>query len=131
MTGSPRLLIVDDDSNIRELLRLSLENECNIVGEADNGLKAIEANEELQPDVVLLDVSMPVMDGFVAAKRLKKATPDVHIIFVSQHGEPAYVDEAFRIGAEGYVLKMSAIRELMTAIREVLAGRRFRSAAAS
>ena len=128
MAGSPRLLIVDDDSSIREMLRISLEQECDIVGEAGNGLQAIQANDELQPDVVLLDVSMPVMDGFVAAKRLKTARPNVHIIFVSQHAERAYMDEAFRLGAEGYVLKTSAIRDLLTAIREVLAGRSFRSA---
>jgi DNA-binding NarL/FixJ family response regulator len=126
--GSPRLLIVDDDSAIRDTLRVSLEKECDIVGEADNGLAAIEASDKLRPDVVLLDVSMPVMDGFAAARRLKAARPELHIIFVSQHVDAVYVDEAFRAGGEGYVLKQSAATELATAIREVLAGRSFRSA---
>jgi DNA-binding NarL/FixJ family response regulator len=128
VTGSPRLLIVDDDSAIRKLVRMSLEDEWEIVGEADNGLAAIKAADELQPDIILLDVSMPVMDGFSAAKRLKQSRPELHIIFVSQHPDASYMDEAFRIGAEGYVLKRSASRELSTAIREVLAGRIFRSA---
>lgn len=127
MTASPRLLIVDDDSMIRKMLRVSIEAEYEIVGEAENGLTAIQASDELKPDVVLLDVSMPVMDGFVAAKRLKAVQPHLHIIFVSQHFEPAYLEEAFQSGAEAYVLKSSAVRDLNTAIREVLAGRTFLS----
>src|SRR5579875_2925213 len=77
VVGSTRLLIVDDDSAIREVLRVSLESDWEIVGEAENGMAAIEATDELQPDVVLLDVSMPVMNGFAAAKRLKETRPDI------------------------------------------------------
>jgi DNA-binding NarL/FixJ family response regulator len=106
---------------------MSLEAECEIVGEAENGLAGIQADEELKPDVVLLDISMPVMDGFLAAESLKSSRPDVHIIFVSQHAERSYIEKAFRVGAEGYVLKTSAAEELITALREVLAGRTFSS----
>lgn len=113
------------------MLRISLEDECEVVGEADNGIAAIQAHEELRPDIVLLDVSMPVMDGFLAAKRLKTSRPDLYIIFVSQHSEPAYLDEAFRCGGDGYVLKTSSVGELTTAVREVLAGRTYRSVAAA
>lgn len=126
MAGTPRLLIVDDDSATRYVLRMSLEAEWDIVGEAENGLKALQANDELRPDIVLLDISMPGMDGFAAAKRLKQASPSVHIIFVSSHFEAAYINQAFLVGAEGYVFKGVAVGELPFAIREVLAGRLFR-----
>ena len=124
---APRLLIVDDDAAMRNALRLSLETEWNIVGEAENGAKAIEACHTLRPDLVLMDVNMPVMDGFSAAKSLQKSTPHIRILFVSGHNQAGCVDEAFEAGAGDYVSKAKASRDLDTAIREVLAGRSFLS----
>jgi len=124
---STRLLIADDDAAIRAMIRDFVENGCEIVGEAENGLEAVNAAEQLHPDIVLLDISMPVMGGFTAAKQLKERMPSLAIIFVSQYPDPAYIEEAFRLGASGYVLKGSAVRDLVPAIDEVRAGGTFRS----
>ncbi len=123
----PRLLIADDDALVREMLRKTVEADSEIVGEASNGLEAVAAAEQLRPDLVLLDVSMPVMGGFEAARRLHDRLPGLLIVFVSQHAEVAYADKAFSSGARGYVLKRAVIGELRDAIREVLAGGLFRS----
>jgi DNA-binding NarL/FixJ family response regulator len=125
---STRLLIADDDAATRALIRDSVEGGCEVVGEAENGLEAVNAAEQLHPDIVLLDISMPIMGGFTAAKQLKERMPDLVIIFVTQYPEPAYIEEAFRLGARGYVLKRLAVRDLVPAIDEVRAGGTFCSA---
>jgi DNA-binding NarL/FixJ family response regulator len=125
---SMRLLIADDDAATRALIRDSVEDGCEVVGEAENGLEAVNAAEQLHPDIVLLDISMPIMGGFTAAKQLKERMPDLVIIFVTQYPEPAYIEEAFRLGARGYVLKRLAVRDLVPAIDEVRAGGTFCSA---
>ncbi len=128
VSQSPRLLIADDDAVIRDMIRHHVGGGYEIVGEAENGLEAVNAAERLQPDIVLLDISMPVMGGFAAARQLKEKMPNLLIIFVSQHPDSSYMDEAFRAGASGYVLKRSAIRDLTIAIEQVRAGGTFRSA---
>lgn len=128
VSRSLRLLIADDDAGIRDMIRHHVESGYEIVGEAENGLEAVNAAERLRPDIVLLDISMPVMGGFAAARQLKEKMPNLLIIFVSQHPDASYMDEAFRAGASGYVLKQSAIRDLTTAIEQVRAGGTFRSA---
>ena len=97
-----------------------------IVGEAANGREAIEAVEQHRPDIVLLDVSMPVMNGFEAARVLRERLPETRIIFASQHAESTYVEEAFRLGASGYLLKKAAAAQLPEAVRTVFAGGVFR-----
>lgn len=122
MSG-PRLLIVDDSPSIRRLLRQVVEdNDGIVVGEASEGKGAIEAAGNLQLDIILLDVSMPVMGGFPAARELRKRLPSVRIIFVSQHAGRAYLEEAILCGANGYVSKTAAVTELPNAIRAVMAG---------
>jgi|SRR5438067_7975850 DNA-binding NarL/FixJ family response regulator len=125
---STRLLIADDDAAARAMIRDFLEKDWEIVGEAENGAEAVNAAEQLRPDIVLMDISMPVMGGFAAAKELKEKMPGLLIIFVSQHPDTAYIEEAFRIGASGYVLKRLAVRDLTAAIEHVRAGGTFRSA---
>ena len=120
------VLIVDDDEAVRYLLRC-LMGGYEVVGEAANGQEAVAAAERLSPNVVLMDVSMPVMNGFEAARAILEHRPEVHIIFVSMHTAAAYADEAFRIGAKGYVLKCSAASEVAAAVNAVLAGHPFRS----
>ncbi|MFL6353266.1 MAG: response regulator transcription factor [Bryobacteraceae bacterium] len=123
----PRLLIADDDPAMRQLLRRTVEADSEIVGEARDGQEAVTAAERLRPDLVLLDVSMPIMTGFEAAREILLHAPGLLIVFVSQHAETVYAEEAFSVGAQGYVLKRALFSELREAMSEVLAGRPYRS----
>lgn len=121
-----RLIIVDDDQAIRQGLRTIAEAlGAEVLAEADNGRAGIEQAERLRPELVLLDVSMPVMGGFPAARQLRSRWPDLRIIFISQHREWIYVEEALEIGANGYVWKQAAAAELDDAIQTVMSGGRF------
>jgi DNA-binding NarL/FixJ family response regulator len=123
----PRTLVVDDCAATRQIIRRILERECDVVAEAQNGREAIDVAERLRPDLIVLDISMPIMDGLQAARHILARAPQVHIIFFSQHTNFAYADEAFRIGGGGYVVKEAADAELIEAVREVLAGKFYRS----
>lgn len=119
-------MIVDDDAGIRAGLRCIMESlGATIVGEADNGRSGVELAESLDPEVVLLDVSMPVMGGLAAARELRIRMPALHIILISQHRDRAYAEEALQIGVEGYVLKRAAFNELPKALNAITAGRTF------
>src|SRR3954453_19516420 len=101
-----KLLIVDDSSEIRRALRRIAEQQHHVViAEAENGKEALRLFPEAQPDMVLLDVSMPVLGGFATARELRQIAPEVPIMFISQHAGDDYVTEAFRLGARGYLLK--------------------------
>lgn len=117
----PRILVADDHALLAEGIRKILEPHFDIVGTADNGRVLLERAKDLRPDVILVDVAMPLLNGIDAARRLKMAVPDSRIIFVTMHDDR--VLEAFDAGGSGYVLKSSAASELVFAIREVLAGR--------
>jgi DNA-binding NarL/FixJ family response regulator len=125
----PRVIIADDHEMVRYTLRRVIEAEFDVIGEAATGREAVAAAEHLRPDVVLLDVTMPVMGGFEAARVLRATMPDVPIVFISDHADPAYADEAFRLGAQAYVVKRTSATELCPAIRIVLEGKSFRSSA--
>jgi two-component system nitrate/nitrite response regulator NarL len=100
---------------------------CEVIAEADDGLAALQAAEVLRPDLVFLDISMPVLNGFQAAVRFQRNLPTVRIIFVSNHSDRAYVEKAFESGAEGYVLKGSAVFQISQAIEAVMGGGTFRA----
>lgn len=117
-----RILLADDHTLVVEGFRKLLEPEFELVGTVEDGRALLEAAPKLQPDVILLDISMPLLNGIDAARRLKKMMPDVKLIFVTMHADPAYVTEAFRVGATGYVLKRSAAADLLQAVRAVLNG---------
>ncbi len=117
-----RILLADDHTLVVEGFRKILEPEFELVGTVEDGRALLEAAPKLQPDVILLDISMPLLNGIDAARRLKKMMPDVKLIFVTMHADPAYVTEAFRVGATGYVLKRSAAADLLQAVRTVLNG---------
>jgi DNA-binding NarL/FixJ family response regulator len=117
-----RILLADDHTLVVEGFRKLLEPEFELVGTVEDGRALLEAAPKLQPDVILLDISMPLLNGIDAARRLKKMMPDVKLIFVTMHADPAYVTEAFRVGATGYVLKRSAAADLLQAVRTVLNG---------
>lgn len=121
----PRILIGDDHALIIEGLRSLLAKEFEVVGVAMNGRDLVKETERLNPDAVLLDVSMPVLNGMEAANQIKKVAPSAKIVFVTQRSDREYVRAAFRLGASAYVLKQSVSSEVIPAIHEALAGRYF------
>lgn len=121
----PRVLLADDHTLVREGLMRLLAAELEIVGAVADGRALVTAAEQCQPDVVLVDVTMPLLNGFDAARQLQRVCPRGRIIFVTVHAEPDYVQEAFRAGAHGYVAKTAASSELLLAVRQVLAGGTF------
>ncbi len=112
------VLVVDDDPAIRDGLVAILEIQAGLqpIGEAADGLEAVEMARDLRPDVVLMDANMPQMDGLEATRRIKQDSPDTHIIVLTVY--PTHVSEAFAAGANRYLLKDSSPRELLEAIRE-------------
>lgn len=123
MTMRARVLLADDHALILDGIRAALQAEYEIVGLAKDGRALVEAAERLKPDVVVLDISMPLLNGFEAAKQIKKSTPHSKLIFLSQHLNPAYLKQTLRLGASGYVLKSGATEELHQAIRTALQGK--------
>ncbi|HRB81457.1 MAG TPA: response regulator transcription factor [Nitrospira sp.] len=118
----PRVLLADDHSLVLEGFRRILEDQCELVGMVEDGRALLEAARKLEPDIVILDVSMPLLNGIDAATQLKKVQPSVKVIFVTMHSDADYVRSAFESGASGYLLKRSAVDELEQAIRAVWAG---------
>ena len=105
-----------------EGFKLLLEPEFEVAGSVEDGRALLAAAQQLKPDLILLDVAMPLLNGIDAAVQLRKLLPSAKLIFVTMHAEADYVIEAFRAGAAGYLLKRAAASELLTAIREVLKG---------
>ncbi|HZC81147.1 MAG TPA: response regulator transcription factor [Nitrospiraceae bacterium] len=118
----PRILLGDDHTLVLDGFRKLLEDQCEIVGVAEDGRTLLRMAQELEPDIVTLDISMPQHNGVDAARKLKKVLPRTHLIFVTMHDDPAYVNEAFKAGASGYLLKRSAGSELRQAIQSVMDG---------
>ena len=117
-----RILLADDHTLFLDGLRKLLENDFDLVGAVTNGRDLIEAAERLQPDVILLDISMPMLNGIDAARQLRQRGVRAKLLFVTMHGGTDYVKEAFRAGASGFVLKHSAGPELVGAVHEVMRG---------
>ena len=119
-----RLLIADDHDLVRSgLLRLlRREPDFEVVGEATNGREAVELSLALSPDLVLMDVRMPVMDGMQATRALKDERPEISVLMVTMHDDPDYMLEAIRAGAAGYVLKDASREDLTTSVRRALGG---------
>ena len=121
----PSILIADDHNLLLEGYRLMLEPEFHLVGSVEDGQALLAAAQRLKPDIILLDISMPLLNGIDAARQLSKLLPSTKLIFVTMHGDADYVTEAFRAGAAGYLLKRAAASELLTAIRETLKGNHY------
>lgn len=121
---TPRILLADDHAVLRAGLRLLLtsQNEYDVVGEASSGAETLTLAEQLQPDLILLDLSMPTLGGLDALPTLRKLVPSVHILVLTMHDDPQYLRQALKGGASGYVLKKAADSELLSAIRAVLRG---------
>ena len=123
--SKPRVLLADDHTLLLEAFQKLLADECEIVGVATNGRALVTAAATLRPDVIVVDVTMPLLNGIDAARQIKQTSPDVRIIFLTMNEDPNLAAEAFRAGASGYLLKRSAASELVTAIREVVKHRSY------
>lgn len=118
----PRVLLADDHALVLEGFRRLIDDRFDVVGTAEDGRAVLEAAARLRPDVVLLDISMPLLNGIDAARQLTKLLPGLKVIMVTMHADVAYLNEAFNAGASGYLLKRSAGSELVQAIEMVLKG---------
>ena len=120
-----RLVLADDHATIREALKLllSVQPDLQVVGEAEDGQQAVDAAVALRPDVLLMDVSMPGMNGLQATAAVKQRAPSVKVLPLTRHAEESYLGELLRAGASGYALKQSSSVELVNAIRTVASGR--------
>jgi DNA-binding NarL/FixJ family response regulator len=117
-----RIVLADDHTMICDGFRKLLEPEYEVVGTAGDGRALLKAAEELKPDVVLVDVGMPLLNGLDAARQLKKLMPRLKLIFLTMNPDSDIASEALRIGASGYLLKNSQGEELMKAVRTVVSG---------
>ena len=114
-----RILLADDHVTVRQGLKMLIDSQedMTVVSEASDGTAALEQARTLRPDVIVMDISMPGMNGLVATRTLKQIQPDSVIVILTRHGDDAYLQELLRAGADGYVLKQSAASELLQAIR--------------
>ncbi len=128
-----RVLLADDHALVRQGFRLilSAQPDIEIVGEAGNGRETLELVEELRPDVVVMDVAMPEMNGIEATRRLTALSPRTRVLALSMHKDSVYVREILRAGARGYLLKDAIDRDLVAAVRAVAAGEGYLSPAVS
>lgn len=127
--GTLRILLAEDHSILREGLKslLSTQPDIEITGEAEDGQQAIQQANALQPDLVLMDLTMPRMNGTDAIRAIKRRNPEMRVIVLTVHKAAEYVRTALEAGASGYVLKDDTHQELVTAIRTVIAGRTYLS----
>jgi DNA-binding NarL/FixJ family response regulator len=130
MLGSsrPRILIADDHALIAEAFNKLLFNDFDVVATVHDGRSLMLMAERLRPDVILVDIGMPILNGLEAAQRIKRVLPEVKVIYVTINHDPSLVAEAFRRGASGYLSKSAAASELIAAIRHALSGDRYVSA---
>lgn len=127
----PRLLVADDHRLVAEGICKLLDPEFEISETVYDGRAAVEAFQRLQPDVLLLDIGLPLLNGIEVARKIRRTFSSARIIFITMHSDRLYVEEAFAAGASGYVLKSAAPREMNDAIRDVLGGRYYVSPAIS
>ena len=121
----PRVIIADDHALVAEGVTKLIERDVQLVGSVADGRALVQAVEKLNPDLALVDISLPLLNGLDACRQIKKANPTVKVIVLTMHLEKHFVTEAFRAGVSGYVLKQSVADELIFAIKEVLKGRTY------
>jgi DNA-binding NarL/FixJ family response regulator len=120
-----RIILADDHTLLLETFKSFLQPEFDVVGTFADGMALVDGAAALAPDVIVLDIGMPVMNGLSAGQRLKQVLPAVKLIYLTMNQDPELVAEAFRLGASGYLLKNSAASELAYAIREALRGKTY------
>ena len=120
--NGPRVVLADDHALLLGAFEKLLAGECQIVGQVSDGRALVAAAEQLRPDVIVLDISMPLLNGLEAGRQVKQMLRDVKLVFLTMNEDADLAAEAFRAGASGYLLKRSAASELATAIHEVMRG---------
>jgi DNA-binding NarL/FixJ family response regulator len=123
--GCPRILLSDDLPEIRERVTELLRCDFDIVATAQNGQQAVDAASTLDPDLVVLDISMPILSGIQVASRLRDLGCRAKIVFVTVHEDPDYIEAAFSVGATGYVFKSRLVTDLVSAVNCALQGQKF------
>jgi len=131
MSNRSRILIADDHNLVAELCRKLLESEFEVVAVVADGRALVRAAAELKPDVIVLDVAMPILNGLDAGRQAKTALPSVKLVYLTMNPDPEIAAEAFARGASGYLLKTCASSEMVQAVREVLQGKTYLSRALS
>ena len=121
----PRVLLADDHRLLREAFSRLLDSECEVLGAVADGRAVLAEAPRLKPDIVVLDIAMPLLNGLDTARQLRRIMPEVKVIFLTMSEDADVAAEAFRVGASGYLLKNSAAAELLQAIREVSQGRSY------
>lgn len=125
MSRHPKVLLADDHTLLLEAFKRVLEPDCEVVGVVTDGRALLEVAPRLQPEVVVLDIAMPRLNGLDAGRQLKQIMPEVKLIYLTSNEDPDLAVAAFRAGASGYLLKNSASSELFAAIRNAIAGRTY------
>jgi DNA-binding NarL/FixJ family response regulator len=127
------VLLAEDHLIVREglLALLKLESDIQVVGEAENGRQAVALAATLAPDVVVMDIAMPLLNGLESTRQILHATPTTRVLILSAHGDDAYVEQAMALGAAGYLIKQTGSHVLAAAIREICKGKRFFSPSVS
>lgn len=120
-----RILIADDHVLIQEGLRRILEPQHQVVETVSDGKSLVDAALRLRPDLIVLDVSLPLLGGVEAARQIRKRLPRIKLLFLTVHANPAYLQEALNVGATGYILKSSTREEILNAVKATLAGQRY------
>lgn len=122
-----RILVIDDYEPWRRFITSTLQKrpDLKIVGEGTDGMEAVEKAKELQPDLILLDIGLPKLDGIKAAFKIRACAPRTRILFFTENSSADIAEEALRTGADGYVVKAGAAQELLPAVEAVLHGKRF------
>jgi DNA-binding NarL/FixJ family response regulator len=131
MNHRSRILIADDHTLVAELCKRLLETEFDVVGVVSDGRALVRAARELKPDVIVVDVAMPILNGLDAGRQVKEMLPSVNVVYLTMNHDVEIAAEAFRRGASGYLLKTCAAAEMVIAVRDVLRGKSYISPALS
>jgi DNA-binding NarL/FixJ family response regulator len=125
LSSRPKVLLADDHAMLLDAFQKLLEPRCEVAGKVTDGRALLDAAPKLKPDVIVVDIGMPLLNGLEATRRLKQSMPDVKLIVLTMNEDPDIAAEAVKAGASGYLLKKSAASELFKAIQEVLKGRTY------